>query len=160
MEIRLAKIDELDSILKIYDKAIAFMRAHGNDKQWVNGYPSRELLTQDIKDKHLYVVTTEKEIVAVFSYVIGIDPTYIEIDGKWLNDEEYGVVHRIASNGKEKGIAHFVFDWALNKCPNLRIDTHEVNIPMRTLLIKEGFKECGIITIADGTLRIAYHKVI
>ena len=85
---------------------------------------------------------------------------YIEIDGKWLNDEEYGVVHRIASNGKEKGIAHLVFDWALNKCPNLRIDTHEVNIPMRTLLIKEGFKECGIITIADGTLRIAYHKVI
>ena len=160
MDIRLAKINELDSILKIYDEAIAFMRAHGNNKQWVNGYPSRELLTQDIKDKHLYVVTTEKEIVAVFSYVIGIDSTYIEIDGKWLNDEEYGVVHRITSNGKEKGIAHLVFDWALNKCPNLRIDTHEVNIPMRTLLIKEGFKECGIITIADGTLRIAYHKVI
>ena len=160
MDIRLAKINELDSILKIYDEAIAFMRAHGNNKQWVNGYPSRELLTQDIKDKHLYVVTTEKEIVAVFSYVIGIDSTYIEIDGKWLNDEEYGVVHRIAYNGKEKGIAHLVFDWALNKCPNLRIDTHEVNIPMRTLLIKEGFKECGIITIADGTLRIAYHKVI
>ena len=160
MDIRLAKINELDSILKIYDEAIAFMRAHGNNKQWVNGYPSRELLTQDIKDKHLYVVTTEKEIVAVFSYVIGIDSTYIEIDGKWLNDEEYGVVHRIASNGKEKGIANLVFDWALNKCPNLRIDTHEVNIPMRTLLIKEGFKECGIITIADGTLRIAYHKVI
>ena len=160
MDIRLAKINELDSILKIYDEAIAFTRAHGNNKQWVNGYPSRELLTQDIKDKHLYVVTTEKEIVAVFSYVIGIDSTYIEIDGKWLNDEEYGVVHRIASNGKEKGIAHLVFDWALNKCPNLRIDTHEVNIPMRTLLIKEGFKECGIITIADGTLRIAYHKVI
>ena len=82
MDIRLAKINELDSILKIYDEAIAFMRAHGNDKQWVNGYPSRELLTQDIKDKHLYVVTTEKEIVAVFSYVIGIDSTYIEIDGK------------------------------------------------------------------------------
>ena len=61
MDIRLAKINELDSILKIYDEAIAFMRAHGNNKQWVNGYPSRELLTQDIKDKHLYVVTTKKK---------------------------------------------------------------------------------------------------
>jgi hypothetical protein len=33
--------------------------------------------------------------------MIGKDPTYAVIEnGNWLNDEPYGVIHRIASNGR------------------------------------------------------------
>ena len=46
------------------------------------------------------------------------------------------------------------------KYKNLRIDTHEDNIPMRSFLLKHGFVECGIIYLENGEERIAYHKVI
>ena len=45
-------------------------------------------------------------------------------------------------------------------CGNLRIDTHEKNIPMQGCLAKNGFARCGIIYLEDGDPRIAYQKVI
>ena len=38
----------------------------------------------------------------------------------------------------------------------LRCDTHENNVPMRRALESFGFHECGRITVANGTERVAY----
>ena len=46
--IRLATTRDLDDILRVYDKARQFMRTSGNMRQWVNGYPQRDLLEADI----------------------------------------------------------------------------------------------------------------
>lgn len=159
MEIRKAKIEEIDQILEIYASARVFMREHGNAVQWVNGYPQREIIEEDIKQGELYLCLEEEEICAVFFYRVGEDPTYKVIkDGEWLNDAPYGVVHRIASNQKVKGAASMCLSWAFEQCRNLKIDTHETNIPMQNLLKKNGFKRCGIIYIADGTPRVAFQK--
>ena len=34
--------------------------------------------------------------------------------------DTYGVVHRLAGDGSEKGIGAFCIDWAFSKCGNLR----------------------------------------
>lgn len=52
--------------------------------------------------------------------------------------DTYGVVHRLAGDGSEKGIGAFCIDWAFSKCGNLRIDTHGDNIVMQNLLKKLG----------------------
>ena len=107
------------------------------------------------------MILENDEIVAAFDFIIGDDPTYKMIEnGTWLNDEKYGVIHRIASNGKARGVAQFCFQWCFSQFPNIRIDTHESNIPMQTLLEKVGDQECGIIYIADGTARWAFQKII
>lgn len=41
----------------------------------------------------------------------------------------------------------------------LRCDTHQDNAPMRHALESFGFRECGTITVANGTQRIAYDWV-
>lgn len=104
--IRLAKDKDLDAIMKIYETARKYMEETGNPSQWGKNHPPRELLEEDIKKEQLYVFTAEDGILhGVFAFIIGADPIYAYIeDGKWLNDKEYGTIHRIAGDGAVKGV--------------------------------------------------------
>lgn len=157
--IRKAKSEDMEIILQIYQNARAFMAAHGNPTQWVNGYPRRELLEDDLRKEQLYVYETEEGIGAVFVYFKGIEPDYDNIrDGEWMNEEPYGVLHRIAVAQQGKGIASICINWCYENCGNMRGDTHEKNRSMQRLFEKNGFTRCGIVRIANGTDRIAYQK--
>jgi len=159
MQIQKAVPKDLQTILSIYESARQFMRQQGNHKQWVGGYPSKELMETDIQNGNCYVCTEEGQIVGVFCYFPGPDPTYANIyDGQWRNDDPYGVIHRIAVAQHRKGVADACYRFALEQCPNLRIDTHEDNIPMQRSLAKNGFHRCGIIYLENGDPRIAYQK--
>lgn len=158
MMIRLANKDDLKSIEQIYENARQFMRSTGNFTQWGNGYPNVEIILADIEQKCLYVVEDEA-IQAVFTLIMGEDPTYLEIDGAWLNDRSYATLHRIARKGTQKGLFKLIIDFSWSICSNLRIDTHQNNAPMRHLIEKNGFEYCGIIIVGDGTPRLAYQKV-
>ena len=157
MKIRLANKEDLKAIEQIYENARQFMRSNGNFSQWGNSYPSVGIIQADIKQKCLYVVEDEA-IQAVFTLIMGEDPTYLEIDGAWLNDRSYATLHRIASRGMQKGIFKLIIEFSWSICPNLRIDTHKDNKPMRHLIEKNGFVYCGIIIVGDGTPRLAYQK--
>lgn len=160
--IRPAGLEDLPLVMEIYEYARAFMRANGNVTQWVNGYPSEELIRREIQDGHSFVCTDgDGEIVGTFCFILGDDPTYQQIyDGAWLNDEPYGVIHRMGTNGKRKGIAEACLDWSFQHSDNIRVDTHRDNLVMQHILEKNGFKRCGIIYVRDGTERIAYQKIV
>lgn len=161
LSIRQASIADLPQILPIYAQARAFMRSAGNPNQWGESRPTQAQLRTDIAKQQLYICAREGMIMAVFAYIPGIDPTYIHIyDGQWRNDEPYGVIHRIAVAERNQGVASFCFDWALKQCPNLRIDTHRDNLPMRRALAKNGFRYCGIIHLENGDERLAFHKYL
>ena len=153
--VRKATVNDIDQIAEIYNAARVFMRQTGNPTQWSGGYPQRELTAEDIKEGKLYVVELEDRLCGVFYFNIGIDPTYLKIDGAWGSDAPYGVIHRIASDGSARG----VFSEALNFCreqiAHIRIDTHEGNIPMRTFLTKQGFEECGIIYLSNEGMTVS-----
>lgn len=158
MFIRQADLTDLSIIETIYADARQYMRDHGNLSQWSGGYPSRELLLADLSGKQLYVVMDNESIVGVFVYFFGKDATYDSIDGAWLNDAPYGVIHRIAVASHRKGVASFVFAHCLSLCRNLKIDTHADNIPMQRSLLKNGFTHTGIIHLANGDPREAFQK--
>lgn len=159
MEIRRSTKDDIDEMLRIYDYAKKFMKESGNPNQWKDSYPGRALLEQDIENNASFVCIDNGDIVGTFMYFEGEEPTYKEIfQGQWLNDEPYGVVHRIASKSNKKGVASFCLNWCFEQCGNLRIDTHRDNTPMHNLLKKLGFIRCGIIYLANGDERIAYQK--
>ena len=160
MRIRPSTHSDLPQLLQIYETARRFMQQTGNAGQWVDGYPKEELLISDIKQGHSYVCLNENnEIAGTFYYIVGEEPTYLNIyEGSWLNNDSYGVIHRIASSGKQKRIGETCINWCLEKCKNLRIDTHRNNKVMQNILQKLGFTYCGIIYLENGDERLAYQK--
>lgn len=160
MEIRKTRIEELDAVMCIYQRARRFMAEHGNPSQWGDNKPAREQIAKDIEQGKSYVCVQGAEIAAVFYFAMEEDATYREIfEGEWKNQEPYAVVHRIAAAGTVKGAGSFCMNWAAAQCDNVRIDTHRDNTVMQNMLKKNGFEYCGIIYIEDGSERLAFQKV-
>ena len=156
--IRRATLEDMPILLEIYDRARKFMASCGNVNQWTNGYPSKEILSEDIKKGEMYVLEDEDGIQASFVFYCGIDPCYNKIyDGQWLNDEPYGVIHRIATRGLKKHMANIILEYCFSKIDNIRIDTHTDNKPMQNFMIKHGFKHVGTIYLKNGQSRLAFH---
>jgi len=138
-----------------------FMRSNGNQTQWINGYPSEELIIESILKKENFVCESAGEIVGTFCFSTLPDPTYAIItEGAWLNEAQYGVIHRLASNGKTKGIAEACIQWCFEQINNIKVDTHIDNIPMQRIFEKYEFQKCGIIYLSNGDARIAFQKTI
>ncbi len=159
MTIAIAKPEHLNSIMQVINDARKIMRANGNLTQWINGYPSAEVIQNDINQNIGYICLNNTEIVGYFSFLKGDDPepTYNIIDnGKWLNNEPYGVIHRLASNGTTKGVAQACFDYCFTQINNIRVDTNNNNLPMQNFFKKYGFKYCGVIYVSDGSPRDAF----
>ena len=157
-QVRRAAPADLSRILEIYAQAREFMSNTGNPNQWGTVYPPLEMLEEDIRLGNLYVVE-ENGIHGVFAYFTEPDPTYSYIeDGAWLSDSPYGTIHRVASDGSG-GVFSAVLQYAMERNPHVRIDTHHDNKVMQHVLEKHGFRRCGIIYLEDGDPRIAYEKI-
>lgn len=182
MRIRKATIQDIESILAIFENARRFMCESGNPNQWTNGYPSRDVALSDMSNGNLYVIeenagddtavavgvgdeateatlpdtATSSSIVGVFTFIIGEEPTYKVIEnGSWNYNLPYGTIHRIASSGTARNITKVCFEYCLSQIDYLRIDTHKDNLPMQNAIKRFGFKECGIIYVRNGE-RIAF----
>ena len=160
LAVRTATENDLPRILEIYAIARDFMRANGNSSQWGDGYPGKELLSDDIAQGHLYCIVDEGDSACpcgVFALIDGDDPTYDKIfEGAWKSSTPYATVHRIASDGTRSGLFAAAIQYARTRFDHLRIDTHRDNLPMQRCIEKQGFEYCGIIYIEDGTPRLAY----
>ena len=165
MQIRKSQQEDLDRIMEIYAFARDFMAKNGNPNQWgPTNWPPKELIKNDIETGNSYVcLNDEDEIIGTFFFIQGkdIEPTYLEIkDGSWLDDSSYGVIHRLAGDGSEKGIGSFCINWAYTQCKHIRVDTHIDNIVMQKLVEKLGFTHCGTIYVEqDNYPRLAYEKL-
>lgn len=156
IEIRKAKKTDAKEAERIFQSARLFMRKNGNDIQWNGIYPSAENVITDAENGVGYVMIEDGKIFAYFAFIVGEDPTYSYIEGKWLSQEPYGTIHRIASDGSRKDVLKHCVEFCRTICPHIRIDTHEKNLTMRHALSRLGFQHCGTIYIEDGTPRMAF----
>lgn len=155
--IRLATLEDFDTILNIYAIARRYMADNGNPTQWADTYPDRELLKKDVQKEELFVLTENNRIHGVFAFIIGPETTYSYLEnGSWKNEDRYGTIHRIAGDGTVKGVFNQCVNFCKERISNLRIDTHSDNHTMQHLIEKNGFEKCGMIYVRDGTPRIAY----
>ena len=158
--IRKAIDSDLLEIKKIVAKARDIMKSSGNVNQWVDGYPTREVLLADVRSGNAYLLLRENKAVAYFAMLDGPEITYnLIVEGCWLNDDSYGVLHRVASNGKAKGVFQEILLYASSHYDNIRIDTHHDNKIMQRLLEQNGFVYCGVIFLGDGSPRLAYQRI-
>lgn len=164
MNIRKSTENDINRMMEIYAHAREFMAEHGNPNQWgPTNWPPEELIHNDIKEGNSYVCINDAgNVIGTFFFIQGkdIEPTYRDITaGEWLDDSPYGVIHRLASDGSEKGIGSFCINWAYKQCGHLRIDTHGDNIVMQNIARKLNFTHCGTIYVTeDNYPRLAYEK--
>ena len=163
MIIRLATPADVTAAAEIYDNAREFMKKNGNPDQWSGEYPNAYDVEMGIDKGTSYVCEDCGEIVATFHFDINADdPSYRKIyDGDWKNADPYSVIHRIAVKHHGRGIVDFCFEECFKRFPNIKIDTHEDNVPMQKCLERCGFEYCGIVYIVglgEAGKRLAYQR--
>ena len=169
MKIQLSTLHNIPAIMNIIEDAKQLLASQNID-QWQHGYPNAEQIENDIKNGESYVVLNdEKQLVATAMFTINKEPTYKVITGKWKVDETetYGVIHRMAikKEFRKLGIASFMLQQFHQQLKSknihsLKIDTHEDNLDMQSLIKKMGYEYCGIIQTNYGAKRRAFEKVI
>ena len=157
MAIRKANLNDLDIIMNMISNGREHIQEY-NIKQWVNGYPSKELITEDINTNRGYVLLDGNEIIGYFAK-LEYDECYDKIDGAWISNEPYVAIHRTVTKYFNKGLGSKMFDEIKKEHKHIRVDTHEGNVSMNKCLLKNEFKYCGIIYLKDGDPRNAYEYV-
>lgn len=160
--LHLAEFTELSACVQVLAEGRKYQQSQGFT-QWPEGYPSEEDVRQDIAAGKGYVLKSGGRICAYF-YIDFYDRAYPDIIGAWHCEEPYMVIHRVAIQDgfRGTGVSGILFscfeDLAKSKgIYNLRIDTHEKNVPMQRVLSKNGYRYCGTVVQNNG-LRLAYDK--
>ena len=169
MKIRLSTVADISNIMSLIQDAKEYLALQKID-QWQKGYPNTLQVEQDILKGESYVlINDENNILATSMFTINPEPSYKTIDGNWIIDEtkRYGVIHRMAikKEFRKTGLACLLFETfhqelKIKKIHSLKIDTHEDNIGMQTLIKKMGYQYCGIIYTSYKAKRLAFEKVI
>lgn len=178
---RKALPDDLDDIVLIIKEAKKRMKDAGRT-QWQGAYPGISDIMHDINSGYGYVAETSgytsgdsicgclkegKVLIAGYCAVIfNGEPAYENLEGRWLSDSDYVVVHRMAVSGKmlgsgvSKEMFRAVSELACSHgISSFKVDTNHDNVQMNHILKSLGFSECGTINYADGP-RIAYEKIL
>lgn len=169
VKIERSTLKNIPAIMEIMTDAKMYLASLDID-QWQNGYPNALQIEQDILKGESYILINDKnQIVATSMFTINPEPTYKSINGNWIFDEteKYGVIHRMAvkKEFRKLGLAKILFEefhrqLKNNDIKSLKIDTHENNIGMQTLIKKIGYEYCGIIHTSYNAKRLAFEKII
>ena len=166
---RKAIVKDLDDVMQAADDAREYLKAQGLS-QWQDGYPFRDDFIKDINEGYLYVVLDDNDpnLVAGVCAITYKEEDYNHlVEGKWLSDLPYIVMHRVAvkkeyrGKGYGKKLFKLFFERAeIEGYTSLRIDTLAENIVMRNLIESFGFIYCGRVILNPNKLRVVYEKLI
>lgn len=154
---------DAERIWQIIRQAKEQMRLLGS-QQWQDGYPTLETIARDIALGYGYVLCQQASVIAYGAALFDGESAYEVIEGRWMDDEPYVVVHRlaVADEMKQRGIAALymekVAELSLQRGVNrFRVDTNFDNHYMHKMLERLGFAYCGEIQYEKGS-RMAYEK--
>ncbi|MDR0834227.1 MAG: GNAT family N-acetyltransferase [Candidatus Symbiothrix sp.] len=162
---RKAEVADTERIWQIILQAKEQMRLR-NSRQWQDGYPAMETIVDDIKKDYGYVLCLKNDVIAYGSVIFTGEPAYDALQGNWLSNLPYVVVHRlaVADEVKNRGIATLymqkVEDLSQQKgIHSFRVDTNFDNLYIQKMLHSLNFTYCGEI-FYDKNQRRAYEKLI
>ena len=162
---RKAKLSEIDPIWEILQQAIQRRKEDGST-QWQDGYPNPEVVQKDIEKGEGFVLIAGENIIGYSAVLINNEPAYEKIEGKWLTNDDFVVIHRVAISEKYLGkgfakmIIKYVEKFALsNNIYSVKADTNFDNIAMMKIFENLGYTYCGEVYFR-GSPRKAYEKVL
>lgn len=154
--IRRATYSDIETIMGIVRGAQLSLCELGID-QWQDGYPSTDVIINDIDLGIGYVMYTDNQVVGYAAIVLTGESAYEQIASLWHTSNNYVVVHRLCidNNTRRQGIAISLMQHAANMARDngfnaFRIDTHKGNIRMMSMMQKLGFRHVGRIKYDSG----------
>ncbi len=161
--LRKATVFEIPQIWIILQQAILRRKQDGS-QQWQDGYPNPEVVEHDIEKGVGYVLTVDDTIAGYAAILINDEPAYTDLKGKWLTNNDFVVLHRLAISEHYlgKGLAQKMLllteDIALqNTVFSIKADTNFDNLAMLRIFEKLGYVYCGEVTFRSG-IRKAFEK--
>ena len=153
MDVRLATIDDLSSIIEIVQLVVPLMQADGNFQWSLDTYPLESDFRRDISNGVLYVAFDEmNKVVGVCALTTDQGADYL---AAWPDTQQAIVPHRLAVHPEShgKGTARAIMAYAENlaKARNMlsvRLDTSTKNKATNTL-----FPKIGYTFVAEISLR-------
>ena len=162
---RKAGIRDLTPVMAILDAARQRMFAEGKC-QWTESYPREVHVVADIAAGHGYVLVEDGRVVAYGAVIVNGEPAYEDLEGEWLTDGDYVVVHRlaVAADAQGRGVGRRFMAAveemaAAEGVGSFRVDTNFDNERMLALLDRCGFTFTGLIQYPQGERR-AFEKLI
>ena len=163
---RKAGRSDIDRIRQIILQAKERMRLRGS-RQWQDGYPADENIINDIEKEYGYVLCYNNIVIAFAAVIFDGESAYNSIIGKWLSDQPYVVVHRlaVADEMTQRGIATLFLKEVeelsrRNNVFSFRIDTNFDNLYMLKILHNLGFTHCGEVFYEKNGARLIYEKML
>lgn len=159
-EIDKTNLSDLSEIMLIYNYARDLMNSHDNF-QWDEYYPTEEMIIEDINNGNHFTVKENNKILGVFT-LVDYDFEYDDIDGKWLNNNPYVEIKKIALKKLDFLLITYIINYVFEKCPNIKVDTGEDNIGVQKVLERNKFIYCGKLKSPEYRENInwfAYQKI-
>ena len=134
--------------------------------QWQGREPSLKTIENDIKNHHFLILFEDEQPLGGVA-ILNNEPAYNSLlEGQWLNEAPYRVLHRFFIDPQFHGrklskifltfIEEYVWQQGVD---NIRLDTHERNLPMRGLMQTMHYQEVGRVILPHAGERLVYHKV-
>lgn len=141
-------------------------RRKDGSTQWQSGYPNPQTVADDIAKGWGYVLMEGEAILAYAAIIFEEELAYNQIEGQWLTNGPYVVVHRVAAShlAKGKGVATQLFKMieqlAISQgVYSIKVDTNYDNVPMLKIMERLGYTYCGEVFFHNAP-RKAFEKVL
>ena len=164
-QFRRAELTELEQIWEILQQAIQRRKQNGSN-QWQDGYPNPEVIHNDVEKGSGFVLVGNEKVIGYTALLISDEPAYDSIEGKWLTNDGFVVLHRVAiaeeylGKGLAKRIMKEAENFALsNDIYSIKADTNFDNFAMIKIFESLGYSYCGEVHFR-GSPRKAYEKVL
>lgn len=174
--VRKAAHDEYPRIRELLDQGHTRLKELGV-VEGLKKYPSARRVMNSIRNGSCYVVGNESEIIGMFALELDGDPHYkLALQGSWLIEGSgeqpvYAALHwvNVAPEARDCGIGTFILEQADRLAreqgkASICADIYPQNDPMRNLLLKHGYSECGTIRIKDylerEKTRLVFEKLL
>lgn len=155
-EIRAAHKDELNEIMELIAKCVRVMQDGGSD-QWDEGYPNKEIISEDIERGTLFVCFEKDKIAGIIVLDENQAEEYEAIE--WTTHKgTHLIMHRLAVHPEVqgKGIARKLIAYAEDVAfrgsyTSIRLDTYAKNVKALELYSRLGYERKGEVNFPDRT---------
>ena len=94
--------EDIPAVRELFDQGRDFQRSLGF-VQWLEGYPSTDILMADINLRRGYVFEYDGKIAGYASIFLSGDEEYERLGHIWHTSAEYGVIHRLVLSDEVRG---------------------------------------------------------
>lgn len=165
MELRLAREDDREIILQIYDDGSKKLKALGLDQWQGKDKPNLDNFEKLIANKNIFVLDDGGKVVSsviIYDYDIDYENN---LDVRWQSPKPYVALHRIGTLESQckKGYGRKIIELAEsyareNHFKSVRIDTHRGNKTMQGLFKSLNYKYVGLVYLSGKNERFAFEK--